>query len=69
MNVTVSYNDILLQNEQWAQIASTKMSLTKNFLCNVPTHVTLDNNDGVQETITGRETTHDTNITIFQTIT
>ena len=31
-----------------------------------PTHVTLDNNDGRQETTTESGTTHDTNFTIFQ---
>ena len=31
----------------------------------IATHVTLDNNDGCQETTTGAGTTHDTNFTIF----
>ena len=34
----------------------------------IATHVTLDNNDGRQETTTGAGTTHDTNFTIFQPV-
>ena len=34
----------------------------------IPTHVTLDNNDGSQETLTGKGTTHDTNFTVFQPV-
>jgi hypothetical protein len=30
------------------------------------THATIDNNDGKQETMTGKGTTHDSNRTLFQ---
>ena len=34
----------------------------------IPVHITIDNNDGVQETLAGNGTTHDTNMTLFQAI-
>ena len=34
----------------------------------IPVHTTIDNNDRVQEILTGKGTTHDTNMTLFQSI-
>ena len=44
------------------------MKAPKSLMKRIATHVTLDNNDGREETSTGRGTTHDTNFTIFQPI-
>ena len=47
-------------------MAVSSKAVTKNLLKNIATNVTIDNNDGVQGTITGKGKTHDGNITIFQ---
>ena len=40
-----------------------------NHMCKgIPVHATIDSNEVVQETLTGKGTTHDTNITLFQPI-
>ena len=41
------------------------MKAPKSLMKRIETYVTLDNNDGREETSTGRRTTHDTNFTIF----
>ena len=66
MKCTASYSDIIQRNKIWAGMAVSSKAATKNLLKNIATNVTIDNNDGVQETITGKGTTHDANITIFQ---
>ena len=44
------------------------MKAPKSLMKRITTHVTLDNNDGREETSTGRRTMDDTNFTIFQPI-
>ena len=40
-----------------------------NHMCRgIPVCATIDNNDGVQEALTGKGATHDTNMTLFQPI-
>ena len=46
-------------------MAVSRKVVAKNLLKNIAIHVTIDNNDGVQETITCKDTTNDTNATIF----
>ena len=46
-------------------MAVSRKVVAKNLLKNIATHVTIDNNDGVQETITCKGTTNNTNITKF----
>ena len=41
------------------------MKAPKSLIKRIATRVTLDNNDGREETSTGRGTTHDANFTIF----
>ena len=40
--------------------------LPPGFSSNEPIHITFDNSDGRQQTITGGQTTHQTTATIFQ---
>ena len=48
-------------------VASSKRM--SNHMCKgVPVHATINNNDGVQVTLTGNGTAYDTNITFFQSI-
>lgn len=62
----ISYNDIRLQNQAWARMVSKNPLQLSNFRKGVMTHSTIDNNDGRQDTWTGKGTTHDTNKTLFQ---
>ena len=68
LNRRISYTDVRMQNKKLAQNVSSKMKAPKLLMKRIATHVTLDNNDVRKETSTGRETTHDTNFTIFQPI-
>ena len=68
LNRRVSYTDVRMQNKKLAQNVSSKMKAPKLLMKRIATHVTLDNNDGREETSTGRGTMHDTNFTIFQSI-
>ena len=63
----MSYGDILSQNDAWFRMVMTKFGL-KSLSKGIATHVTLDNNDRRQETITGKGTSHDTNFTLFQPV-
>ena len=65
-NHTVSYNDVRMQNLSWSRMLMTKQSILSNLRKGVVTHTTIDNNDGRQDTLTGSQTTHDTNKTLFQ---
>ena len=67
-NHSISYSDVRMQNKKLAQNVSSQMKAPKSLMKRIATHVTLDNNDGREETSTGRGTTHDTNFTIFQPI-
>ena len=62
MHSTASLSDIIQQKKIWADMAISWKVVTKNLLKNITTHVTINNNDGVQETSTVKDTTHDTNI-------
>ena len=66
MNSIASDSDIIQQNKILENMAVSRKAVTKNLLENVAIYVTVDNNGAVQETITGKGTTHDTNITRFQ---
>ena len=66
LNTCASYNDIRLQNKSWARMVSASKRISNHMIKKVPVHATIDNNDGVQETLTGKGTTHDTNMTLFQ---
>ena len=66
MNHSISYRDIIMQNKKLANNAKLFGSIPPTLFEGIPTHVTLDNNDGCQETMTGKGTTHDTNRTIFK---
>ena len=65
---SISYTDVRMQNKKLAQNASSQMKAPKSLMKRIATHVTLENNDGKEETLTGRGTTYDTNFTIFQPI-
>ena len=67
MNRAISYRDVLDRNKAWAKEVQLNRKLVPlSLVRNLPTHVANDNNDGSQETVTGKGTTHDTNRTIFQ---
>ena len=59
LNSCSSYKEIGLQNRSWACIVAASKRMI---------NATIDNNDGVQETLTGKGATHDTNMTLFQPI-
>ena len=63
-----SSTDVRMQNKKVTQNVSSQMKAAKSLMKRIATHVTLDNNDGREETSSGRGTTHDTNFTIFQPI-
>ena len=60
----ISYKDVRLLTNSWAQ--NVKRSVQAVLVPGKPFHVTLDNSDGKQQTLTGAETTHHTNGTVFQ---
>ena len=66
MSNSISYNKTREQNVAWADMVTSQQTICTKFVQGVPTHCTLDNNDGTEETATGRGTTHDTNMTLFQ---
>ena len=68
LNRPISYTDVRMQNKKLAQNVSSQMKAPKSLMKRIATHVTLDNNDGREETSTGRGTMHDTNFTIFQPV-
>ena len=57
-----------MQNKKFAQNVSSQMKAPKSLMKRIAIHVTLDNNDGREETSTARGTTHDANYTIFRSI-
>ena len=57
LNHSISYSDVRIQNKKLAQCQIKSLH-----------DITLDNNDGREETSIGRGTMHDTNFTIFQPI-
>ena len=67
-NNSVSYDDVLKQNEAWSRMVQQSDCWANTMVKGIATHVTLDNNDGRQETNTGAGATHDTNFTIFRPV-
>ena len=61
-----SYTDIRLVNNAWAHhvTCSSKHKLPKGLQRVIPLHISLDNSDGKQQTLTGAHTTH--HGTVFQ---
>ena len=68
LNIVILYDAVLKQNEAWSQMVQQSECWANSMAKGIATHVTLDNNDGRQETTTGAGTTHGTNFTIFQPI-
>ena len=66
LNVSSSYNDIRLQNKSWARMVTSRKRISKHMLKKLPVHAIIDDNDGMKDTFTGKETTNDTNMTLFQ---
>ena len=66
--VGIFYNDVRLITNYWAGCITLnhRVMLSPGFSSNEPIHITLDNSDGRQQTITGGQTTHHTTGTIFQ---
>ena len=62
----ISYNDIRIQNQAWARMVSSSVTISKQLAKGIATHATIDNIDGRQDMSTGSGTTHDTYCTIFQ---
>ena len=44
------------------------MRLSNPIRKGIPVYAAIDNNDGVQETLTGKDTTYEANMTLFQPI-
>ena len=65
----ISYNDIRLLGDHWANLSSTRKEIFDRLIKSHPTHFSLDNNDACQETMTGLGTTYHTNSLIFQPLT
>ena len=65
---SISYTDIRMKNKKLAQNVSSQMKAPKSLMKRTTTHVTLENNDGREETSAGGGTTFDTNFTFIQPI-
>ena len=65
----ISYTDVRFLTKTWARgiSANYKHILKKEFRGRNGVHITLDNSDGKQQTVTGYHKTHHTTGTIFQT--
>ena len=63
-----SYTDVRTLTKTWAKSISMhhKKMLPPGFMKKRSVHVTFDNSDGKQQTLTGDHTTHHTTGTIFQ---
>ena len=44
------------------------MRISNHIHKGIPVYAVIDNNDGVQETLVGKDTTYDMNMTLFQSI-
>ena len=64
----ISYSDIRHLNKRWANevTINTNQILTSTLSIGKSIHVTTDNSDGKQQTMTGSKTTHYTNDVAFQ---
>ena len=65
-NHIISYYDIRMQTLAWENIVSSGESFKTDICKAAPTHSSIDNNDGRQETLTGYGTTQHTNSLLFQ---
>ena len=67
--VGIPYTDVRYLNNNWAKSVTMehKKMLPPGFIRGRSVHVTFDNSDGKQQTLTGAHTTHHTTGTIFQT--
>ena len=54
LNSCSSCNEIGLQNRSWACMVPYSKHMTNHMCKGIPVHATIDNNDGVQETLTGK---------------
>ena len=63
-----SNNDIGLQNMSWACMVAFSMRISNHMRKCIPVDSAIDNNDGGQKTLTEKDTTYDTNMTLFQHI-
>ena len=62
----ITYTDVMSQSKTFAEGAKNDSNVAPNSIPKgQPTHVTIDNSDGRQQTITGLSTTHHTNSTIY----
>ena len=68
LNSCSSYNEIGLQGKSWCCMVASSKRMSNKMCKGIPVHATIDNNDGVQETLTGKGSTHDTNMILFQPI-
>ena len=68
LNPGSSNNKIGLQNKSWACMVAFSMRISNPIRKGVPVYAAIDNNDGVQETLTGKDTNYDTNMSPFQPI-
>eukprot|EP00794_Sanderia_malayensis_P001897 gene1897-2154_t len=66
LNNTISYHEIRMQNKAWSRMVSGTGRKSISMMKGIPTHATIDNNDGRQETMTGKGTSHDSNRTLSQ---
>ena len=68
LNPGSSINEIGLQNKSWGCMVALSMRISNHIRKGIPVYAAIDNNDGVKETLTGKDTTYDTNMTLFQPI-
>ena len=68
LNSCSSNNEISLQNTSWACMVAFSMRISNHIDKGIPVYAAIDNNDGVQETLVGKDTTYDMNMTLFQSI-
>ena len=66
--IGISYSDVRMLNTVWAKSVKMhhKNMLPPGFIKGRAIHVTFDNSDGKQQTVTGMDTTHHTIGTVFQ---
>ncbi len=66
--IGISYSDVRMLNNLWAKSVTMdhKHMLPPGFINGKTIHVTFDNSDGKQQTLTGTDTTHHTTGTVFQ---
>ena len=65
LNPGSSNNEIGLQNKSWACMVAFSMRISNHIRKGIPVYAAIDNNDGVQETLKRKDTTYETNMTLF----